>query len=826
MNDVPSPPAPDSAALPGPLDPSVLRQVCDPAWLPFETTAELPEFDGIVGQDRATEAVEFGVELRRDGYNLFVLGPPGIGKRTVVQRMLRRSSAAAPVPADWCYVNNFDDPRRPRAVSLPAGRGVRFRNDVKQLVVDLSNAVRTALERDEHKNRQKEIEQEATEHQEGAFRELARKALGQKIQLIRTPGGFAFAPTRNGEVMNAEEFEKLEEAERERIKASIQSLQNELRELIEGMPARFKEAHDKIRQLNRDAVKLAIGHLFAEARRNYAELPEVSGYFDAAEKDILERVDEFQPSEEPAAPSPLLAAAESKPSFEDYEVNLFVDNSQTVGAPIVTEDHPSYHNLIGRVEHESQMGALFTDFTLIKAGALHRANGGYLVLDAWRLLQQPFAWDALKRALAARSVKIESLGEVLSLISTVSLEPAPIPLDVKVVLLGDRLLYYLLYAYDPDFAEQFKVAADFEDDIPRTPESSLLFARFLGTLARRDGLRPLRRDAIARLLEQSSRTAEDAERLSTHLQTLTDLLTEADYWAGKEEAATVEARHVQQAIDVKLRRSDRVRQRIHEEIRRGTILIEVDGARTGQVNGLSVLELGDFRFGQPSRITAATRLGRGEVIDIEREVKLAGPTHSKGVLILSSYLAHRYARERPLSLSVSLAFEQSYGLIDGDSASTAELCAILSSLAEAPILQSWAVTGSVDQFGRVQPIGGVNDKIEGFFDVCRARGLTGRQGVLIPDTNVKHLMLRPDVVEAVREGRFQVRAVSTVDQAFSLLTGLPAGVPDARGEYPEGTLNRKVVDRLQQFLRLRNRFGAEASSGPPRRSLGEEPGHE
>lgn len=806
---------------PAPLEPVRLRWRCDPAWLPFETTDELAEMREIVGQSRAVAAVQFGVEMRRDGYNLFVLGPPGIGKRSVVQRCLEDAAAGATPPCDWCYVNHFEDPRRPRAIPLPAGRGVKFRDDVRQLVDDLSRAIPAALERDEHQSRRKAIEEEASERQERAFTALAHEALEQKVQLIRTPGGFAFAPMQKGEVMSAEDFEKLPLEERERIQKQIQNLQDKLRELIEAAPAWLKETRDKVRELNRGAVKLAIGHLFAQVRERHVDLPQVAAYFDDAERDILEHVDELQPSEE-ENPSPLAGGSDNRPSFEDYEVNLFVDHSQTKGAPIVTEDHPSYHNLIGRVEHESQLGALFTNFTLIKAGALHRANGGYLVLDAWRLLQQPFAWDALKRALAARVIKMESLAEVLSLVSTVSLEPEPIPLDVKIVLVGDRMLYYMLYAYDPDFAEQFKVAADFEDEMERTAESCLLMARFLASVAKQRKLRPLSRDAIARVLEHAARAAEDSERLSTHIQTINDLLIESDYWAGKAAGAVVERKHVQQALDMQIERADRVRDRIHDEIRRGTILIDLRGERVGQVNGLSVLDLGNFRFGQPSRITATTRLGRGEVIDIEREVKLGGPTHSKGVLILSAYLASRYARERPLSLAATLAFEQSYGMIEGDSASIGELCAILSSLADVPVRQSLAVTGSVNQFGQAQPIGGVNEKIEGFFDVCRAQGLTGEQGVVIPRSNVKHLMLREDVIEAVEQGRFRIHAVQSVDEALELLTGLPAGASDVAGSFPVGTVNQRVMARLDEFERLRRRFGESAAAHGKR----QEPTHE
>ena len=465
----------------------------------------------------------------------------------------------------------------------------------------------------------------------------------------------------------------------------------------------------------------------------------------------------------------------------------------------------------------AQLGALVTDFNLIKAGALHRANGGYLILDARKVLLQPFAWEELKRALSSEEIRIEVLGQTLSLISTVSLEPESIPLDVKVVLLGERLLYYTLSQLDPDFAELFKVAADFEDQMDRTPENHLLYARMIATMVRQEGLRPFDREAVARVIEQSARLAGDAERLSTHVRSIADLLREADYWAGEAQHSVVTAADVQRAIDAQVYRSDRVRERIQEEIQRGTILIDTQGAAVGQVNGLSVLTLGQFAFGRPSRITALVRLGRGEVIDIEREVALGGPIHSKGVLILSSYLGARYARDQPLSLSASLVFEQSYSGVEGDSASSAELYALLSALADLPIKQSLAVTGSVNQHGQVQAIGGVNEKIEGFFDICRAQGMNGEQGVLIPASNVKHLMLRPDVVEAVAAGHFHVYPVETIDQGIELLTGVPAGEPDETGAFPAGSVNQRVEARLRELAERRLAFGV-----PERGSAGDE----
>jgi lon-related putative ATP-dependent protease len=779
-----------------------LRWHCDPQQFAFETTAELVELDEIVGQPRAWEAMKFGLSMKGDGYNIYALGPPGIGKRSAVELCLKERSGDESPPPDWCYVNNFEDIRRPKMLQLPTGRGASLRKDVVTLIDDLETSINTVLESDEHKNRIQEFVNEASEQHEESFRRLSEKAMGQQVQLIRTPAGFALAPMKGTEVMSPEEYQKLTEDEKTRINAQIEALQKELQKVIEQVPKLQKETRDKIRDLNREAVRLAIGHLLAKSKEQHRDLPQVVTYFEAMEKDILERVDEFQSSEE--GPVAMFGASNpQKPSFDDYAINLLVDNSATRGAPVIYEDHPSYQNLIGRVEHESQMGALFTDFTLIEAGALHRANGGYLVLDAWRLLQQPYAWEGLKRALTSRSIKIDSLGEALSLVSTVSLEPEPIPLDVKVALLGDRTLYYLLYQFDPEFAELFKVSADFDDEMERTSEHCQLMARIVGTFARREKLRSLTRAAVALLLEHAARLAEDSGKLTTKMRTLVDVVREANYWAERAEKAFIDEIQIAKAIDQQIHRVDRLRQRIHEEMGRGTILIDTQGSRVAQVNGLSVLDLGNFRFGQPSRITASARLGMGQVINIERQAKLSGAIHSKGVLILSSFLAARFAKNQPLSLSASLVFEQSYGMVDGDSASVAELCVLLSAIANVPLKQNLAVTGSINQLGQVQAIGGVNEKVEGFFDVCAARGLTGDQGVLIPESNIRHLMLRTDVVDACAANRFQIYAIATIDQAMNLLSGIDAGTQDDQGHFPLGSFNQRVESRLQELTKFR-----------------------
>jgi lon-related putative ATP-dependent protease len=806
-------------AEPGrPLPAALLYRRCDSTDLPFELVSELEDPSGPIGQDRAVEAVEFAVQMRRKGYNIYALGPSGTGKHTVIEDLLRQRANSMPTPPDWCYVNNFTDPQQPLRLPLPSGRASGLREAMRRLVEELRAALPAAFERDDYRARREVIDQQFRQRNEQAFGELQRRAEQKGIAMLRTPMGLALAPRRDGKVLTPEMFEGLPEAERERIQRDLEDVQGELEAVMQKVPQWEREHREAVRELNRETTGTAIALMMNELRAGYQDLPDVAHYLDAVERDIKENADDFLPAAQPREGMPIPAAVEeavTEARFRRYQVNIIVDNSGQRGAPVIYEDNPTHQTLVGRVEHIARFGTLVTDFNLLTPGALHRANGGYLLLDAQRLLAGNFGWASLKRALNAGEIRIETLEQLLSLASTVSLQPEPIPLDVKVVVLGPPLLYYLLSALDDDFKELFKIAADFDDRVERTPETTLLYARFIAGVARREKLLPYDRSAVARVIEQASRLAGDADRLSTGLRGIVDLLQEADQLAVGAEKDVVTVAEVQRAIDAQFRRGDRIYRRLQEEIGRQTIRIETDGEEIGQVNGLSVIALGGLAFGNPSRITAQVRLGRGEVVDIEREVELGGPLHSKGVLILSGFLGGRFGKTRPLSLNASLVFEQSYGGVDGDSASAAELFALLSVLAEAPINQSFAVTGSVDQHGRIQAIGGVNEKIEGFFDACRITGFTGRQGVLIPASNVKHLMLREDVVSAAREERFRIFPIETVDQGLSLLTGLPAGEPDAEGNYPAGTLNHRIAARLDAFaakaaVLARNAAGMEA----------------
>ena len=796
-----------------PLPPQSLYRPVDPALLDFSTTADLPETPGSFGQARAEEAVRFAVEIRHPGYNVFVLGEPGSGRHFAVRRLLEERAATEPAPSDWCYVNNFEEANRPRVLRLPAGRGAQLRRDMQQFVTELGKAVGAAFESEEYRSRMEAIQEEFKQREEAALRALGHESMAEGVALLRTPHGFVFAPVKGEETLGPEEFGKLPEDEQKRIGRAIEAYGEKLQKLLHQFPRWRREMQGRIREVSRETMRLAVGHMIEELKERYADLKDVVQFLDEVLADVVETGEDLREQQKSEGDITTITMTGSIP-LARYQVNLLVDNGETRAAPVIHEDNPTHQNLVGRFDQVAHLGTLLTNFTMIRAGALHRANGGYLLLDAVKLLTQPYAYEGLKRALKSGQIRIESLGQMLGFVTNLPLEPEPIPLSLKVALIGERLLYYLLKAYDPEFEELFKVGADFESDVARDDANTRLYAGLIGRLARSNGLKPFDRDAVARVIEHGARLAGDAERLSASTRRLADLMREAEHHAPAGQAS-VRREDVEQALEGQVRRADRIRRAYQDQILRETVLITTAGAHVGQINGLAVIDLGDFMFAHPVRITATIRLGEGDVIDIEREAELGGAIHSKGVMILTSFLAARFARALPLSLAASLVFEQSYGPVEGDSASLAELCALLSALAGVPILQSLAVTGSVNQYGRVQAIGAVNEKIEGFFDICRARGLTGEQGVLIPDANVKHLMLRQDVVRACAEGSFRIHAVQTVDQAIELLTGVPAGEPDDEGKVPEGSMNYLVAAQLAEMSVVRQSY----AGGGARRSV-------
>lgn len=774
-----------------PLAPHQLYTACSLEQFDFDTTETLDDLKAVIGQDRAIQALHLGVNIQHDGYNLFVLGPTGVGKHTVVREYLEKQSRIREMPPDWVYVNNFDKPSEPIAISLTHEHATIFRNDMHQLVEDLCSAIPSAFETDEYHLRLQEIDDDLKKTIESAFSTLNDEADASNMRLLRTPHGFAFAPVKNNEVIKPKEFDALPKEEQQQIEDTINVLEEKLTAILRMQPQWQREARNKIKELNRQIVMFASGHLIDDLKIKYQNHKVILTYLEAVQQDVINNLQNFRLDED--ATDHMHVPLMKMPAFRRYDVNILVDHTQhDGGVPVVFLDLPNYANLIGAVEYTVHMGALQTDFTLIKSGAMHQANGGYLIIDAMKLLMQPYAWEGLKRALFSRQIKIQSLGQIYSLVSTVSLEPEPIPLNIKVVLIGERVLYYLLHAYDPEFRQLFKIAADFDDRLHRTAENQQMYARMITGLLRRDKLRPFDRSAVARIIEHGARLAGDAEKLSISVMDIADLLREADYYASIAEQATVNRDNVQQAIDAQIYRGDRLRELLHEAINRGLLMIDTDGAKIGQINGLAVMQLGDVSFAVPSRITATARLGSGKVIDIERETKLGGAIHSKGVFILSSFLAERYAKDYPLSLSASLVFEQSYGRIEGDSASMAELCSLLSALSGLPIRQSLAMTGSVNQRGEAQAIGGVNEKIEGYFDICKFRGLSGKQGVLIPASNVRHLMLRADVIEACANEQFAVYAYNNYDEAMTVLTGESAEL-----------INTRVETRLRDLEKIR-----------------------
>ena len=792
----------------------------------FSSTQELEPVVNLIGQERAVRAIAFGSRIEREGFNMFLSGPQGAGRHYAVRSLLRGKAAQESPPDDWVYVNNFDEPHKPVAIGMPPGTAVAFQSAMSALIGDLVAVFPAMFEAEEYRARRSEIEEEAAQQQEKAFEELKARAAKESITILRTPMGFMLTPVRDGKTLKPEDFEKLSAEEKTSIEATIKQLQGELEQVLQQLPEIEKRRRDALRQLHGQLTETAVDRLMAELMERFASITPIAKHLARVKADLIANAEAlFTPAaqtQEGDAPQPTLAMPRdgNDPRFRRYGVNVMVcsrgvagddcasHDGDAKGAPLVVEDLPSLSNLVGRIEQIAHMGSLITDFMLIKPGALHRANGGYLVVDAQRVISEPLAWEALKRCLMNRHIKITSLSERWGIASTTMLEPDPIPLNVKLVLVGERSLYYLLMRHDPDFPELFKVQADFDEEIERSQENNALYARLIATTAKRENLLPLQADAVARVIDEAARMADDNERLLLRVGMLSDLLSEANFFAHESGREMICRDDVEQACHQRFERASRIREKSHEQILRNTMLIDTSGKEVGQINGLSVATIGGFRFGQPARITAQVRMGTGKVVDIEREVQLGGALHSKGVLILSSFLASNYALDVPMSLWASLVFEQSYGLLDGDSASSAELYALLSALAQVPISQSLAVTGSVNQKGEVQAIGGVNEKVEGFFDICKERGLTGEQGVLIPQSNVKNLMLRPDVVEAAKNKDFHVYGVSSIAEGIEILTGIPAGERDKEGSFPEGSINALVENRLREFAHQRRRFAS------------------
>jgi lon-related putative ATP-dependent protease len=776
-----------------------------------KSTAEAEPLAQPLGQPRALAALEFGTRVGAQGYNVFVMGIAGTGRKLMTTMILEQAAAQRPAPVEWCYVHNFEDPRRPRAICLPTGRGSEFRHDMEELIKSLDQSIRAVFDSDDYQQRRDQLLKAFRDERQAEIGEFERQAQEAGFAIGRGPDGLIVAPAKEGEILAPQEYAALPETERDALEKKRQELQEQLIDILRRGHRKEHEARDQVRQLDREMVQFAAAHLIEEVAGKYADLGEIEEHLKALMGDLVENVAQFRDGEEHTVPLPLppgLMPVEASP-YARYRVNLLVEHGKEKMAPVVYEPNPTLHNLTGEVEYQTQMGALVTDFTMIRPGALHRANGGYLILDVLALLQRPYAWDALKRCLKNGEIKIESLGDQFRFVSTVTLEPEPIPVDLKVVLIGTPMLYYLLHQYDEDFGKLFKVKADLGSDMERNEEGERLYLGYVARTCQECSLPPFTAEAVAQIVEHGSRLAEDQGKLTTRFMDIADLIQEAAQWASERNGgAAVEAEDVVRAIDQHVWRSNRIEERLLDLIEDGVLMVDTEGSAVGQVNGIALMPLGDYLVGKPTRITARSYLGRPGVVNIEREVKLSGPLHDKGVLILSGYLGEKYASDQPLSCAVSLGFEQSYEEVEGDSASAAELFALLSSLGELPLRQDLAVTGSVNQHGIIQPVGGVTRKVEGFFDACRRKGLTGTQGVVLPAANRAHLMLRADVVEAVRQGQFHVYSIGTLDEGLALLTGLPAGEIDATREYPPETVHGKVQRRLAHFARVLKEYAA------------------
>jgi lon-related putative ATP-dependent protease len=790
------------------LPPARLRWSCDPSQFRFRSTADLPPLRGIVEQERPVRAIRFGLDITSPGYNIYVSGLTGTGKTTVIKMFLDEIATGMPIPDDWCYVHNFRDPNSPTAFSLAAGQAKRLEADMKDLVNHLKREIPKAFDSKECEQSMNALIVENQETQQALFNNLSEKAKGQGFAVEFTKVGVSLIPIINGRPVSAEQFEAIDEGVKKEIEKRRADLQDDVNNFLRRVRDVNKESRDKVSELNRRVGLYVVGARIDEVRDQWPGVSQVLAYLQDVQEHILSHLEDFtedgQKQDSPQT-GQIKFEAPADP-FLKYKVNVVVDNTDVHGAPIVIETNPTYYNMFGRMDRRAQFGTLTTDFSMIRAGSYLKANGGFLVINAHDVLMNFGAWEMLKRTVKNKEVRIEDMGEQYGAVPVAGMRPSPIPAEAKVIMIGNQHIYHLLYGMDEDFRKIFKVKADFDSEMDRDAEALQNYALFISSRCHDEKLLHFDPAGVAKVVEYGARLVDDQEMLSARFSDVADIVREASYWARKENAPVASAQHVHRAETEKYFRSNLVEDRLRDMITEGTILVDVTGEQVGQVNGLAVLDLGDIRFGKPSRITAKTFLGKSGVVDIERESKMSGKIYEKGVLILSGYLGSKYAQERPLSVSASICFEQSYEGVDGDSASSTEIYALLSSLADAPIKQGIAVTGSVNQHGRIQPIGGVNQKIEGFFDVCKAKGLTGEQGVMIPVQNVRNLMLRGDVVEAVAAGQFRIYPVATIDEGIEILTGVAAGTKE-NGSYPEGTINYLVEQRLREFAEKMKEFG-------------------
>ncbi len=781
------------------LTPDQLRIHCDPMVFDVESTAEMEPDVGIIGQPRAARAIEFSLGVAADGYNLYVAGESGTGRNTAVEIAVRRAAENRPTPNDWCYVHNFDRPDAPRALSLPAGMGCELETGMTELVEELKEEIPKAFEGRVYEERRAHLIKDLSEKRDELFARFKAEADERGFSVEQSGGGILTLPTRDGKPMSSQDWEELSPEEKEDLEKRQEDLQKVMRDITRQVRDLEKTAKAKLNDLERVIATVPVANAIDEMKERFHSHREVLTYLDEVKEDILAHLDDFKPEDEQQGPIPGMRMPPSEDRLLRFSVNVIVDHGCTDGTPVVIESNPSFYNLIGRLEYRSTMGTMTTDFTMIKAGALHRANGGYLVVQALDVLRNPMSWEALKRAIRNREVVLEDLNEQYRVIQTQGLKPEPIPLDVKVVMVGSPLIGMLLYEYEEDFRKLFKVKADFSQIMDRDDEAVQAYAGFIATRVREENLLPFDRTAMARIVEHGGRITDDQGKLTTRFIEIADLLRESNYWAEQEKADTVAAEHVKRAVEEKIFRSNRIEERLGELIEEGTVLVDTEGEETGQINGLAVLSLGDYAFGKPSRLTARVYAGREGIIQIDRDTKMAGRIHNKGVMILQGFFASRFARERPTAFSASLVFEQLYDGIEGDSASSTELYCLLSALARVPLRQDLAVTGSVNQLGEVQAIGGVNEKIEGWYHTCKLRGLTGTQGALIPVANVKNLMLKDEVIEAVEAGQFHIYPIAHIDQGIELLTGIPAGEAGEDGSYPVGSIHYRVQKRLENL---------------------------